>query len=624
MSIAFGLGSRRQRALSRVLTMNLAVIGVMATIAIFFVLSFFINASFTRLEDDQLRGHIGRVDAFLAETRNQIKARSSDWAVWDESFNYASDFNKGFETRNVNAAAFINAQVDGLAIVRYDGRDERSFAFDRKTEEVAPALERALKTYVTSNAFRALAHKGFQGFALLNGKIYSVGSAPILRNDRSGPSPGNLVFIEELTSDSASHALQIKAALDLRAPDQTLSIVKQNDRIQVSAPILDTAGKPIASIRFSVPRRLMDAGAELRNIVAVAVLVLVILMLAVLDTRVSSLVIGPVKRLQLHVQSIKESGEMEALEGPIRADEIGALKQAFNDMTVEMNGLRAQIESQSFALGKSQSTVTLMHNVRNSLSPVGVLIGIIERQLADLFPPNTERALDELKDDAAAQDRRQKLAAFLGAAHDRMRERIEENRQNAREAARSLSVALDAISDAQRNEAACADTGVQDCDVGLLLSRSANVARYANDAAVEVDIACDERIEVSCNRILLGQILENLFTNAREAIAATGRQDGALSVSAVRNGDGATCAVTITDNGEGFDPAAGARLFERGFSTREQKSGGFGLHWCANTLNALGGRLSLESDGVGKGARAILVLPLASVNKQMPAPRAAA
>ncbi|MFO1261584.1 MAG: CHASE4 domain-containing protein [Sphingomonadaceae bacterium] len=624
MSIVLDRGERRTSALSRVLTMNLAVIGVLATIAIFFVLSFFINASFTRMEEEQLRGHVDRVGAFLAENRNQMKARSSDWAVWDESYDYASDFNAGYEKRNVNAAAFINAQVDGLAIVRFDGKGDRSFAFDRESEEAAPALAHDLKTLVTSAAFRAQSRKSFQGFALLNGKIYSIGSAPLLRNDRSGVSPGNLVFIEELTSENASHALQVKAMLDLRAPAQELSIVKQADRIQVAAPILDTTGKPIASIRFNVPRRLLAAGAELRNIVAGAVLVLVIIMLMVLNRRVSSLVIGPVKRLQAHVQRIKESGEMEAFEGPIRDDEIGALKQAFNDMTIEMNALRAQIESQSFALGKSQSTVTLMHNVRNSLSPVGVLIGIIERQMADLFPPNTERALEELKDDAAPQDRRQKLASFLEAAHGRMKEQIEENRQNAREAARSLSVALDAISDAQRNESARADSSAQDCDIGPMLSRSANVVRYAEGSAIEVDIACNERIEVRCNRILLGQILENLFTNAREAIDATGRQDGALSISAIRDADQATCTVTIADNGEGFDPAAVARLFERGFSTREQKSGGFGLHWCANTLNALGGNLSLESDGVGKGARAILVLPLASAEQEEPAARDAA
>ena len=42
MSIVLDRGERRTSALSRVLTMNLAVIGVLATIAIFFVLPLFV------------------------------------------------------------------------------------------------------------------------------------------------------------------------------------------------------------------------------------------------------------------------------------------------------------------------------------------------------------------------------------------------------------------------------------------------------------------------------------------------------------------------------------------------------------------------------------------------------
>jgi sensor histidine kinase regulating citrate/malate metabolism len=66
--------------------------------------------------------------------------------------------------------------------------------------------------------------------------------------------------------------------------------------------------------------------------------------------------------------------------------------------------------------------------------------------------------------------------------------------------------------------------------------------------------------------------------------------------------------IAIHDTGEGFDPGGTPQLFQRGFSTRQHKSGGFGLHWCANSVTAMEGSLSLESDGVGRGATARLVL----------------
>jgi len=53
-------------------------------------------------------------------------------------------------------------------------------------------------------------------------------------------------------------------------------------------------------------------------------------------------------------------------------------------------------------------------------------------------------------------------------------------------------------------------------------------------------------------------------------------------------------------------------VFQRGFSTREHKSGGLGLHWCANSMTAMGGTLRLESEGRGMGAVAILTLRAAT------------
>jgi C4-dicarboxylate-specific signal transduction histidine kinase len=69
----------------------------------------------------------------------------------------------------------------------------------------------------------------------------------------------------------------------------------------------------------------------------------------------------------------------------------------------------------------------------------------------------------------------------------------------------------------------------------------------------------------------------------------------------------------VADNGEGFDAASSARLFERGFSTRREKKGGLGLHWCANSAAVMQGSLKLVSDGKGRGATAILTLQSAEV-----------
>ncbi len=67
------------------------------------------------------------------------------------------------------------------------------------------------------------------------------------------------------------------------------------------------------------------------------------------------------------------------------------------------------------------------------------------------------------------------------------------------------------------------------------------------------------------------------------------------------------------DDGVGIAPQNLQRVFEKGFSTKSPETNhGIGLHWCANAINALGGRIWAASDGPGRGAAMHLIVPLAS------------
>ena len=115
------------------------------------------------------------------------------------------------------------------------------------------------------------------------------------------------------------------------------------------------------------------------------------------------------------------------------------------------------------------------------------------------------------------------------------------------------------------------------------------------------------------SNVNLRQILGNVFINAAEAIEATGRGSGHINIEIAETTHAGRPAldIAISDDGEGIDPAALTRIFEKGFSTRQKTARGLGLHWCANTMNGMGGRIYAESNGVGHGATVHLVLPLA-------------
>jgi signal transduction histidine kinase len=103
------------------------------------------------------------------------------------------------------------------------------------------------------------------------------------------------------------------------------------------------------------------------------------------------------------------------------------------------------------------------------------------------------------------------------------------------------------------------------------------------------------------------QILVNLVSNARHACVESGRADKRITVR-VSNGEGRV-RVAVVDNGVGIASENLTRVFNYGFTTRKDGHG-FGLHSGALAAKELGGSLSVNSEGVGKGTTATLDLPL--------------
>jgi two-component system OmpR family sensor kinase len=214
-----------------------------------------------------------------------------------------------------------------------------------------------------------------------------------------------------------------------------------------------------------------------------------------------------------------------------------------------------------------------------------------------------ERAVAELTREDLPSARRDKLVAFLSAAieaeaNDRARRRGE--LEVGREA---MAHVLEIIGAQQR--AAHERPDLEVCDVSEILARNATIARYSGDLSIAFSFPAKPH-RVMASRVILSQVIGNLLGNAAEAIAAKGARSGTITATITE--EGGETRIAIRDDGEGFEPANAPTFFQRGFSTREHKSGGLGLHWCANAMGAMQGALRLESEGRGRGAVAVLTL----------------
>ena len=125
---------------------------------------------------------------------------------------------------------------------------------------------------------------------------------------------------------------------------------------------------------------------------------------------------------------------------------------------------------------------------------------------------------------------------------------------------------------------------------------------------LDLDLALDLP-PVMADRQRIVQVLSNLLSNA----AKHSLESSVIRVTAVR--EDCHVAVTVADEGTGISAERLPHLFRKFSRTdedgeRETDSSGLGLAICKGIVEAHGGRIWAESDGVGQGARFTFTIPM--------------
>jgi len=564
------------------------------------------------LEAKAIGGHVERTRAALGEYAAKVENAVRDYGDWTQSYDYmgapSSAVSAAYERDSFSPLAMSNLGVQGMAYVRPDGRIQIARWLDSASGRERADLRAAMMRIATHSDLRRVVGGSNSGhfYARLGPAVAAVGVAQVRRSDGTGTPRGYVLMARQITSKQISDLLQLDARIDLAATGEREGIVPGRRTMAITVPILGADGHAIAAARFHIVRDVSLLGRRMLMLAVAGSILLLLIVLVVLRRVLARLVLAPLQRVERHMQRVRASGAMALLGDDGRRDEFGSLGRSLNAMLSQLKDLREQIEVQSFALGRSESAVAVMHNVRNALNPISTILSQGIAQTPPIDRATVERALGELAKDDLPPGRRAKLAAFASAAlaaEVAGREMMRGELQVGREA---MAHVLEIIGEQQKQ--AHERPTLELCDLSEIVARNAAIARYSDAASIAFSFPAEPHLALA-NRVILSQVVGNLLGNAAEAVAASGQGSGSIGVSIHESGDAVV--VHIRDDGEGFDAATGATLFQRGFSTREHKSGGLGLHWCANSMNAMGGSLRLESEGRGRGAVAVLTLKAA-------------
>ena len=574
--------------------------------------------SFAELEREDAQTSMRRIEYALDTALENLELSAADWGNWADVYQFVQSRNPDFAAANITPVAMKQLRVNAILIVDTHG--------DYVTSS-AQALDGAAPLDLDLTARKALpvsfpwrgdltGGKPVRGLLRTNRGIMMIAAAPVLDGSGAGQ-PLGLVLMGRLLTPAQLHLIGAQAQASLALvplrPLDADKIAETDVSTQVFKSFLDIYGRPIMSLRVEVPRRITAQGhgavtyASL-YLIGAAVTVLVLLVVAL-----NRIVLRPLARVTRHAVAVGEGTDLTARLNIPGHDEIARLAREFDRMVERVAESRRQLVDQSFQAGFAELAKGVLHNLGNAMTPLGVRISKLGDRLRDAPAADVELALAELAADRAPDARRADLEEFVRLGCHELAATVQDARSDIEVVQRQATIVQTALSELMRSTR---NTHVvESVRLPDLVAQTLEIV--PDSARQRLVVNADESLRkvgaVHVARTVLRLILQNLIINAADAVRDAGREKGVLNFAAEIIVDAGSDQLHLhcKDDGVGIAADNLQRVFDKGFSTKSRDTNyGIGLHWCANAIGALGGRIWAASEGPGRGASMHLLLPL--------------
>jgi two-component system, NtrC family, sensor kinase len=575
--------------------------------------------SFAELEREEAQTSMKRIGYALDTTLESLELSAADWGNWADVYQFVQSPNLAFVEANITPVAMKQLKVNAILIVDVNGNYALSRAQNLDTGELLDLDLAAYKTLPEDFPWRKNLAEGKAARGLLptNKGVMMIAAAPVLDGSGSGQ-PLGLVLMGRLLTPAQVQMIgaQAQASLTMlqdRPSPSGEEIAETDTATQVFKPFADIYGRPLMTFRVEVPRRITARGHGAVTYASLYLIGAAVTVLLLLVVALNRIVLKPLARVTRHAVAVGNGTDLTARLNIPGQDEIARLAREFDRMVERVADSRRQLVDQSFQAGFAELAKGVLHNLGNAMTPLGVRLSKLGDSLRDAPAGDVELAFAELAQENPAPERRKDLEEFLRLACRELAGSVKDARSDIAVIQRQATIVQSALSELMRSTRNA--HVVESVRLPELVAQTLEIVPDACRQRLVVD--ADESLRkvgaVQVARTVLRLILQNLIINAADAVRDAGRDKGVLHFAAeiIGGADNEQLHLHCKDDGVGIAADNLQRVFDKGFSTKSRETNyGIGLHWCANAIGALGGRIWAASEGPGMGASMHLMLPL--------------
>lgn len=338
----------------------IVVIGILTT-AILVATQKLVLHRFSSLEREDANTQVLRVVSEIESTLARLQSFGTDWAYWDDTYQFASGQNDTYVENNLMDETFIEQRLNFMLFYNADGTlvhqqffnlvNAKATEPDKSTLQVIESLRHRLFQGTDTSAV----HKGIVATPAFPVLLISVPVIPSLRNR---PASGRLIIgryldneeIEKISSVTHLNASIIsmpgKEAWQSQEPPsfkKTQVEVKSDDVLVASTILADVTDQPGCIVSVTLPRTIFHQGYEMWQQHAMAVILLSLCFIIGLIYLLNHLILARLITMEGEVKQLTARRNSRGRLTVQGQDEISRLASEVNRMIDSLEELQEEL-----------------------------------------------------------------------------------------------------------------------------------------------------------------------------------------------------------------------------------------------------------------------------------------
>ena len=322
--------------------------------ALYFILSALLLDRFSRIEVSDAQQNLNRAQAAISGELRQLEGLASDWAVWDDTYQFILNKSPQFVQKNLSAAIFHDLRANFMLFFDPQNQLVNGTAYDLESGKLQP-VPAAMVASLTRHPElfqQGDLNRSQSGVVLVPGGLAEVAARPIQTSDGQGPSHGTLFIGRYLNAAEIKHLseitqleLNVYPISDPTIPQQVAAALKQanqngassiqpqsKEQILAISVINDWFNEPNVAIVVQLPRPIYQQAQTTLNLLLGALCICGLVFLGLSTLLSDRFILRRLEVLNSQVGQIGFESNPHARLTVTGNDELAVLSRSINGM----------------------------------------------------------------------------------------------------------------------------------------------------------------------------------------------------------------------------------------------------------------------------------------------------